>query len=76
MGYAPLVALLEPARAQGYKRLAVIGIACQVYALRALEKSLGFERLFVIGTPCSDNPTTELFHQFLELISEQPDDIT
>ena len=76
MGYAPLLALLEPARAQGFKRLAVIGIPCQVYALRALEKSLGFEHLFVIGTPCSDNTTTERFHQFLELISEQPDDIT
>ena len=25
---------------------------------------------------CSDNTTTERFHQFLELISEQPDDIT
>ncbi len=30
MGYAPLLALLAPARAQGYKRLAVIGIPCQV----------------------------------------------
>jgi coenzyme F420 hydrogenase subunit beta len=55
MGYAPLLALLEPARAKGYKRLAVIGIPCQVYALRALEQELGFERLYVIGTPCSDN---------------------
>ena len=76
MGYAPLLALLEPARDLGYKRLAVIGIPCQVYALRALEKSLGFERLFVIGTPCSDNTTTARFHQFLELISEEPDSIT
>ena len=32
MGYAPLLALLEPAREQGYRRLAVIGIPCQVYA--------------------------------------------
>ncbi len=76
MGYAPLLALLEPARDLGYKRLAVVGIPCQVYALRALEKSLGFERLFVIGTPCSDNTTTARFHQFLELISEEPDNIT
>ena len=51
MGYAPLLALPEPALAQGFKRLALIGIPCQVYALRALEKSLGFARLFVIGTP-------------------------
>ncbi len=76
MGYAPLLALLEPARAAGYKKLAVIGIPCQVYALRALEQELGFERLYVIGTPCSDNTTTENFHKFLALLSERPETIT
>lgn len=76
MGYAPLLALLEPARAQGYKRLALIGIPCQVYALRSLEQELGFERLYVIGTPCSDNTTTERFHQFLGLLSADPATIT
>jgi coenzyme F420 hydrogenase subunit beta len=76
MGYAPLLALLEPARKQGYKRLAIVGIPCQVYALRALEESLGFERLYVIGTPCSDNTTTERFHEFLALLSDKPDTIT
>jgi coenzyme F420 hydrogenase subunit beta len=76
MGYAPLLALLEPARARGFKRLAVIGIPCQVYALRALEQELGFERLYVIGTPCSDNTTTERFHEFLRLISATPEQIT
>jgi coenzyme F420 hydrogenase subunit beta len=75
MGYAPLLALLEPALAQGYKRLAVIGIPCQVFALRALEKELGFERLYVIGTPCSDNTTTEKFHTFLALLSDAPETI-
>jgi len=76
MGYAPLLALLEPAKARGYKRLAVIGIPCQVYALRALEQELGFERLYVVGTPCSDNTTTERFHQFLSLLSAHPEEIT
>jgi coenzyme F420 hydrogenase subunit beta len=76
MGYAPLLALLEPALAQGYKRIAIIGIPCQVYALRALEQELGFERLYVIGTPCSDNTTTEHFHDFLALLSDAPDTIT
>jgi coenzyme F420 hydrogenase subunit beta len=76
MGYAPLLALLEPAREMGYRRLAVIGIPCQVYALRALERELGFERLYVIGTPCSDNTTTENFHKFLALLSPRPDSIT
>ncbi len=76
MGYAPLLALLEEAQAQGFTRLAVIGIPCQIYALRALEASLGLEHLLVIGTPCSDNTTTENFHRFLALLDSDPDDIT
>jgi coenzyme F420 hydrogenase subunit beta len=75
MGYAPLLALLEPARKAGVKRLAVIGIPCQVYALRALEEELLFESLTVIGTPCSDNTTTENFHRFLALLSDAPESI-
>ena len=47
MGYAPLLALQEPARARG------------------------FERLYVIGTLCSDNTTTENFHQFSGLVATQ-----
>ena len=76
MGYAPLLALLEPARARGFKRLAIVGIPCQVYALRALESQLGFERLYAIGTPCSDNTTTENFHRFLELLDPDPGSIS
>lgn len=76
MGYAPLLALLEPARAAGHRRIAVIGIPCQVYALRRIEAELGFDRLYVIGTPCSDNTTTANFHEFLALLSEAPDTIT
>jgi len=76
MGYAPLLALLEPARARGFRRLAVIGIPCQVHALRALEDRLGFERLYVLGTPCSDNTTTENFWQFLALLSDRPETVT
>lgn len=80
MGYAPLLALLEPALQQGYKRIALIGIPCQVHALRGIEKSLGLEQVYVIGTPCSDNTTTENFHDFLKLIGQRinrsPDEIT
>ncbi len=76
MGYAPLLALLEPARARGMTRIAVIGIPCQVYALRALQAELGLARLDVIGTPCSDNTTTERFHAFLALLSDRPETIT
>ncbi len=72
MGFAPLLALLAPARAAGYRRLAVLGIPCQVHALRALEADLGLERLYVIGTPCSDNTTTANFHRFLALLDPRP----
>ncbi len=76
MGYAPLLSLLEPARAAGHRKLAIIGIPCQIYALRALEEKLGFDRLYVIGTPCSDNTTTANFHHFLSLLAEDPATIT
>ncbi len=76
MGYAPLLSLLEPARAAGHRKLAVIGIPCQIYALRALEEKLGFEKLYVIGTPCSDNTTTAKFHDFLNLLAADPATIT
>jgi coenzyme F420 hydrogenase subunit beta len=76
MGFAPLLALLEPAAAAGHRRIAVIGIPCQVHALRAIEERLGFESITVIGTPCSDNTTTENFHGFLALLSDAPETIT
>jgi coenzyme F420 hydrogenase subunit beta len=76
MGYAPLLALLEPARDAGHKRIAVIGIPCQIYALRTMEAQLGFERIYVIGTPCSDNTTTESFHGFLSRLTDAPETVT
>lgn len=76
MGYAPVLAELERAIELGHRRIAMIGIPCQVYALRALEQELGLERLYVIGTPCSDNTTTENFHTFLDLLDPAPETVT
>ncbi|MBU3550172.1 Coenzyme F420 hydrogenase/dehydrogenase, beta subunit C-terminal domain [Polynucleobacter sp. MWH-Berg-3C6] len=76
MGYAPIVQYLEQAKELGHQRVAMVGIPCQVYAARALEKELGFEKLFIIGSPCSDNTTTENFHHFLGLLSQKPEEIT
>ena len=76
MGWGPTLALLEPARAAGHRRIALIGIPCQTYALRALEAELDFDRIYVIGTPCSDNTTTENFHHFLALLDAAPDTIS
>ncbi len=44
MGDAPLLALLQPAAA-GHGRIAVVGMPCRVYALRAIEATLGVERI-------------------------------
>jgi coenzyme F420 hydrogenase subunit beta len=76
MGYAPTLALLEPARAAGHRRIALVGVPCQVHALRAIEERLGLEKIYVIGTPCSDNTTTENFRAFLGRLSERPDTIS
>ncbi len=76
MGYGPTLAALEPAMEAGHRRIAVVGIPCQVYALRQIEEDLGLERLYVIGTPCSDNTTTENFHHFLSLLDDKPETIS
>lgn len=76
MGWAPTLALLEPVAAAGHRRIALIGIPCQVHALRALEADLGFDSIHVIGTPCSDNTTTENFHTFLRQIDPRPETIS
>ncbi|MEM7720784.1 MAG: Coenzyme F420 hydrogenase/dehydrogenase, beta subunit C-terminal domain [Pseudomonadota bacterium] len=76
MGFGPTLAALEPAAEAGHKHIAVIGIPCQVYALRAIEAELGFDRIYVIGTPCSDNTTTENFHDFLALLDPRPETIS
>lgn len=76
MGFGPTLALLEPAAAAGHRRIAVIGIPCQIHALRALEQDLGFDRIYALGTPCSDNTTTENFHHFLAQIDPRPDRIS
>jgi coenzyme F420 hydrogenase subunit beta len=76
MGYAPIIQYLEQAKEMGYKKVAMVGIPCQVYAARALEQEFGFEKLLIIGSPCSDNTTTEHFHEFLGLLSEKPETIS
>jgi coenzyme F420 hydrogenase subunit beta len=76
MGYAPLLSLLEPAKDAGHKKIGVIGIPCQIYALRAIEAELEFDAIYVIGTPCSDNTTTENFHTFLGLLTDKPETVS
>lgn len=76
MGFSPVLALLDEAAVRGLRRLAVVGVSCQVHALRAVQDELGLEALYVIGTPCSDNTTTARFHEFLARLAERPEEVT
>lgn len=76
MGFSPVLALLDEVEERGIRRLGVVGIPCQVHALRALEPELELDELYVAGTPCSDNTTTERFHHFLGLLTERPEEVT
>lgn len=76
MGFSPLLGLLERVRAMGWRRIAMIGVSCQVHALRGIERELGLEALYVLGTPCSDNTFTDHFHHFLSLVTRNPDEVT
>ncbi|QYK42756.1 MAG: Coenzyme F420 hydrogenase/dehydrogenase, beta subunit C-terminal domain [Paracoccaceae bacterium] len=76
MGYAPVAALIPQAVARGHRRIAVVAIPCQTYAIRALQQEWGLETLLVLGTPCSDNTTTENFHGFLRLLDPHPETIS
>ena len=51
---SPNLSVLGAGRAAGMKRLLVIGVGCQIQALRAVEDKLGLEKLYVLGTPCVD----------------------
>ena len=58
------------------KRMKVIALPCQSYALRSLEPGSGPSKPYLIGTPCSDNMSTEHFHRFLAaLLDPQPERI-
>ncbi len=69
---SPGLSLLDEVRASGVRRLAVIGVGCQVHALRAAQAELGLEQLYIIGIPCSDNVAYPDLERFLELISRSP----
>jgi coenzyme F420 hydrogenase subunit beta len=72
---SPGLRVLDELRASDIRRVAVIGVGCQVHALRALEHTLGLERLYVIGLPCSDSTTYPDQQHFLSLISRSPETV-
>jgi 3,8-divinyl protochlorophyllide a 8-vinyl-reductase (ferredoxin) len=72
---SPNLSILEQIEQSGLKRLLVIGVGCQIQALRAVEKELGLEKLYVLGTPCVDNVTREGLQKFLDTTSRSPDTV-
>ncbi len=69
---SPNLSVLEEIAKSGLKRLLVIGVGCQIQALRAVEKELGLEKLYVLGTPCVDNVSRAGLQKFLETTSRSP----
>lgn len=72
---SPNLSVLEQVEKSGMKRLLVIGVGCQIQALRTVEKELGLEKLYVLGTPCVDNVTRAGLQKFLETTSKSPDTV-
>jgi len=69
---SPNLSILEQVEKSGMKRLLVIGVGCQIQALRAVEKQLGLEKLYVLGTPCVDNVNRAGLQKFLDTTSRSP----
>ncbi len=72
---SPTLEILDEVRASGLKRLAFIGMGCQVHALRAIEEELGLEKLYVIGLPCTDNTAYPDLMRFLSVASKSPETV-
>ena len=72
---SPNLNVLEEIERSGMKRLLVIGVGCQIQALRAVEKELGLEKLYVLGTPCVDNVSRGGLQKFLETTSKSPETV-
>jgi 3,8-divinyl protochlorophyllide a 8-vinyl-reductase (ferredoxin) len=72
---SPNLSILEEIEKAKMKRLLVIGVGCQIQALRSVEKDLGLEKLYVLGTPCVDNVTRAGLQTFLETTSKSPDTV-
>ncbi len=69
---SPTLEVLPEVKASGLKRLAFIGMGCQVHALRCIEADLGLEQLYVIGLPCTDNTSYPDLMRFLNVASKSP----
>ncbi|MEN9871095.1 MAG: hypothetical protein RLZZ171_2083, partial [Cyanobacteriota bacterium] len=72
---SPNLNVLEQIEQSGLKRLLVIGVGCQIQALRAVEQELGLEKLYILGTPCVDNVSRQGLQKFLDTTSRSPETV-
>jgi coenzyme F420 hydrogenase subunit beta len=72
---SPNLSVLEQVERSGLKRLLVIGVGCQIQALRSVQDRLGLEQLYVLGTPCVDNVNRAGLQRFLETTSRSPETV-
>ena len=72
---SPNLNVLEQIERSGMKRLLVIGVGCQIQALRAVEQELGLEKLYILGTPCVDNVSRAGLQKFLETTIRSPETV-
>lgn len=72
---SPNLNVLEQIEQSGLKRLLVIGVGCQIQALRAVEQALGLEKLYILGTPCVDNVSRQGLQKFLDTTSRSPETV-
>ncbi len=69
---SPNLNILDQVEKSGMKRLLVIGVGCQIQALRAVQDKIGLEKLYVLGTPCTDNVSRAGLQKFLDTTSRSP----
>ncbi|MGB5915804.1 MAG: Coenzyme F420 hydrogenase/dehydrogenase, beta subunit C-terminal domain [Phormidesmis sp.] len=72
---SPNLSVLDQIERSGMKRVLVIGVGCQIQALRAVQHQLGLEKLYVLGMPCVDNVTRAGLQKFLDTTSRSPETV-
>lgn len=72
---SPNLTILEQIEQGGFKKLLVIGVGCQIQALRAVQDKIGLEKLYVLGLPCVDNVTRAGLQKFLDTTSRSPETV-
>ncbi|MEO0706116.1 MAG: Coenzyme F420 hydrogenase/dehydrogenase, beta subunit C-terminal domain [Cyanobacteria bacterium J06649_5] len=72
---SPNLSVLDQIERSSMKRVLVIGVGCQIQALREVQDHLGLEKLYVLGMPCVDNVSRAGLQKFLDTTSKSPETV-